>query len=505
MKALKRLSLVLACMVALATPSFSVQTQPVEAKYTTKATGYTKASDVEYNESGTYIANWGARGEDCTFLTTYATSFYTGSYTYEMLSMKSGGTAQNNAHNSALYSTLQTLMKSKHKKETGYQETRQMYRYTDCLLGDSSEISSFYSGKELKGAWDSGATWNREHTWPNSKGLGGNDENDIIMLRPTWVDENSSRGNTAYGQSSGYYDPNSAGTEVRGDCARIFLYVYVRWGNTSRAWGSSGVMESMSVLLKWMEEDPVDTWEMGRNDVVEDITGTRNVFVDYPELAWKLFSKEIPDDMPTPSGKAMNNGSSQDSSSSNLPNSSSSSEDSSYEEISSENSSYQESSEEFSSEESVLPEYSSEAESPEAESSEEESIYEGCQHEYGDWFMLKEPTETEYGERIKTCIRCGDEIREKLPKTSGGNVNCQHEYGDWYVLKEPTMTAEGKRIQTCIRCGDTITEILPIIGDETKESIMDSAEENCSSSIGCASAVITILGAYTLVIKKREE
>ena len=68
-------------------------------------------------------------------------------------------------------------------------------------------------------------------------------------------------------------------------------------------WGTSGVMESKSVLLEWVEEDPVDTWELGRNDSVESITGTRNVFVDYPELAFVLFGEEIPN-MTTPSGKA---------------------------------------------------------------------------------------------------------------------------------------------------------------------------------------------------------
>ena len=57
-------------------------------------------------------------------------------------------------------------------------------------------------------------------------------------------------------------------------------------------------------LLAWMEEDPVDTWEMGRNDAVQSITGTRNVFVDYPEYAWLLFGREIPSDMTTPSGEA---------------------------------------------------------------------------------------------------------------------------------------------------------------------------------------------------------
>jgi hypothetical protein len=69
-------------------------------------------------------------------------------------------------------------------------------------------------------------------------------------------------------------------------------------------WGSSGVMENVDVLLKWMEEDPVDTWELGRNDSVEAITGTRNVFVDYPELAFLMFNREVPKSMTTPSGKA---------------------------------------------------------------------------------------------------------------------------------------------------------------------------------------------------------
>ncbi len=91
---------------------------------------------------------------------------------------------------------------------------------------------------------------------------------------------------------------------MRGDCARILLYQYTRWGNTSRMWGSGGVIENLDVLLRWMEEDPVDTWEMGRNDAVESITGTRNVFVDYPEYAWLLFDRDIPDDVVTPSGIA---------------------------------------------------------------------------------------------------------------------------------------------------------------------------------------------------------
>ena len=264
------------------------------------------SSDVNYVYSGNYIYNWGERGEVATFLSPNAEDFYTGSNTYDVLSDYSGGTGKSNAPSSALYKALKKLMTDNHKYVNSYKENNNLLKYTDCQ-NSGGKISSFYSGTLIGPNWGEGGSWNKEHTWPNSKGLGGSDEDDIMMIRPTATSENSSRGNTAYGQSSGYYHPNNESNgkyDLRGDVARIFLYVYVRWGNTSYAWGTSGVMESVDVLLEWMEEDPVDTWELGRNDSVESITGTRNVFVDYPEFAFLLFGEEIPSDMETPSGEA---------------------------------------------------------------------------------------------------------------------------------------------------------------------------------------------------------
>lgn len=272
----------------------------------------------KYSTDGNnYVYNWGEREEEATFLSPMAEQFYKNENTsYDELSAYSGGTSQSNAPDSELYEELQTLMTDAQDYETTYGATRYLYMYTDCQNG-GGKISSFYSGAEIGPEWGSSPTWNREHTWPNSKGK-GNGENDIMMLRPTAQSENSSRGNEAYGKSAGYYNPNSASNDkydLRGDVARIFLYVYVRWGITDgngeydsngqpyTTWGSNGVMESMEVLLEWMEEDPVDTWELGRNDSVQSITGTRNVFVDYPELAFLLFGEDIPD-MQTPSLEA---------------------------------------------------------------------------------------------------------------------------------------------------------------------------------------------------------
>ena len=272
-----------------------------------------QAATVNYVTANGVIKNWGNRGEEATFMSPNAEKFYTNNSTsYAELSEYSGASNVNSVPSSALYRELKSLMSSNHDHITSYNETKDLYQYTDCQNSGktTSKISSFYSGTLIGPSWDGGSTWNREHTWPNSKGLGGSDENDIMMLRPTSKSENSSRGNNAYGESGSYYDPNNESNgkyNLHGDVARIMLYQYVRWGNTSYMWGTSGVMENKTVLLKWMEEDPVDTWELGRNDSVESITGTRNVFVDYPELAFLMFDAQIPTDMTTPSGEAANN------------------------------------------------------------------------------------------------------------------------------------------------------------------------------------------------------
>ena len=303
---LKRMSAgLLALFIVISLVSASAYAAPASSKIYTTPTGYDEASDVQYvksNVSGKQvISNWGARGEDCVFLSTYAENFYTGEYTFANLSSLSGGTSQSNASSSQLYKELQELMTSRHTFYTYYdgnKNVRDYYKYTDCVSNDTSEVALLYRCTMVSSKWDSGNTWNQEHMWPQSKLSNSQQIGDIMHLRPANPSENSSRGNTAYGEGSKYYNP---GPSVRGDCARIVLYMYVRWGVTNKMWSTGGVIESMNVLLKWMEEDPVDTWEMGRNDSVQSITGTRNVFVDYPELAWLLFGQDVPAGITTPS------------------------------------------------------------------------------------------------------------------------------------------------------------------------------------------------------------
>lgn len=258
-----------------------------------------------------YVYNWGTRGEAATFLTEPTNSYYTGSYSYSTLSALSGSSTATAAaiYQSALGTAIHNMLVAKQTSTTSYDGTKTLYKYTDCVGSNTSYMSSFYSGTQITNVWDNGSTWNREHTWPNSKGLNSSDENDIMMLRPTSVSENSSRGNTAYGESGSYYSPNAEATsglpDLRGDVARLMLQHLMRWGNTSYFYGTSGVIESRAVLLQWMENDPVDTWEMGRNDAVQRITGVRNVFVDYPELAFILLGESVPSNYTTPSSSGI--------------------------------------------------------------------------------------------------------------------------------------------------------------------------------------------------------
>ena len=265
--------------------------------------GWTDASQVIYKRVNGHLCNWGVRGETALFLSTMALSYYgDAEWGLTMGNTYASGTGTDNATSSALYTQLHQFLVSKQTHQTSYDETKNLFQYTDCMVSNNAHTSSFYSGRKMKGAWDY-PNWNREHTWPKSK-ASGSQNNDIMMLRPTASQENSTRGNKAYGESTGFYNPNGEANglfDLRGDCARICLYCYVRWSeNAGSMWGASGVMESLDVLLNWMEQDPVDTWEMGRNDAVEDITGVRNVFVDYPELAWKLFGREVPESYPSP-------------------------------------------------------------------------------------------------------------------------------------------------------------------------------------------------------------
>ena len=270
--------------------------------------------DLQYNYSSS--ANSGKRHEICTTLNgTSADEYYTGSYTFDQLS---------EMDSDQLLSSLRTLMTSTHTYNSTYTDCKNKACKTDCENGDGKTVILFYTSYASSNAqrWDSLSTgWNREHVWPKSRGgfETTGPGSDLHHIRPSDAKVNSTRsnklfgnvtsGSTAKGNITGsisggkyngtYFEPVD---NVKGDAARIILYMYVRYGGSwSKCAKITNIFQSVDVLLEWCALDPVDTWEMGRNEVVEAIQGNRNVFIDYPELAWQLFGKEAPEDMITPS------------------------------------------------------------------------------------------------------------------------------------------------------------------------------------------------------------
>ena len=197
-----------------------------------------------------------------------------------------------------------------------YNTLRDAYVGVDRDLNIPGNIIGYYDGKTMDGTWDGGKTYNREHTWPQSKGADKSIPmgHDMQSVRPTNKSVNSSRGNDAYGESGAYYDPDDVGIKndsyrqenlgsYRGDAARVILYDYLVYGEAGghknklyngnaqllNKLGTSGVFESIPVLLKWHMQDPPSLTEMVRNDGAQDYQGNRNPVIDFPELALQIF------------------------------------------------------------------------------------------------------------------------------------------------------------------------------------------------------------------------
>lgn len=233
-------------------------------------------------------------------------TYYTGSCDYDSLML---------TEDADLFGRLNTLMGATCRLNSSpynYGYLRNYYVTVDRDLNTPGNIIGYYDGCTLDGTWDSGHTWNREHTWPQSKGASNSIPMgyDMQSVRPASTAVNSDRGNTPYGENSGYYDPDEIAINnpayrpenhgtYRGDAARVILYdylVYGTYGGHQNALyngnaqlpdklGISGVFESFEVLLSWHLLDPPSLTEMVRNDGAQDYQGNRNPFIDFPEIA----------------------------------------------------------------------------------------------------------------------------------------------------------------------------------------------------------------------------
>ena len=141
---------------------------------------------------------------------------------------------------------------------------------------------------------------NCEHTWPRSRLINDEDsahyqhqQSDLHHLLPARSVVNSLRGSQYFGEPmyavNREYRPALSGQdsdgrnvflpidERRGDVARVIFYMSLRWGLDIPAHEEDN-------LRAWHVADPVDAWEMERNQRIQDLQGNRNPFIDCPDL-----------------------------------------------------------------------------------------------------------------------------------------------------------------------------------------------------------------------------
>ena len=171
---------------------------------------------------------------------------------------------------------------------------------------------------DLQTGSDNTGKWNREHTFPRSRGGFFDIEEDEIAdgidvfwtteadslrhgnsdahaLRAVDAVENSTRGNQHYGEYTG---PIGTLGSFRGDVARSVLYMEIRYNGLEVVNGfpnTTGQLGDLATLLDWHRNDPPDDFEMNRNNVVYNWQFNRNPFIDQPLLVEYIWGTNVGD------------------------------------------------------------------------------------------------------------------------------------------------------------------------------------------------------------------
>ncbi|MBT8377499.1 MAG: endonuclease [Bacteroidia bacterium] len=223
--------------------------------------------------------------------------------------------------------TLRTALQNKIAEEgvvraQTYTDVIDILKEADQNPNNSNQVWLVYSEEgrpklDFQTTSSSTGKWNREHTFPRSRGgFSSIDLDDISdgidvfwnttadslrhgnsdahALRAADALENSSRGNQHYGEYTG---PTGNLGSFYGDVARSVLYMEIRYNGlhivNGFPEGVSGVLGDLAILLNWHRNDPPDDFEMNRNNVVYNWQKNRNPFIDYPDLVEHLWGNKI--------------------------------------------------------------------------------------------------------------------------------------------------------------------------------------------------------------------
>ena len=164
-------------------------------------------------------------------------------------------------------------------------------------------------------------SWNREHVWPKSHGFPDDSDNaytDVHNLKPCDRSVNSSRGTKDFDNGGSQHSEASdcltdsdswePADYIKGDIARILFYMVVRYDpgidhdnnvfdlelvDYTTPNNNDPILGKLSSLLEWHVNDPVDDFEINRNDVIFGFQENRNPFIDHPNLVNFLWGENI--------------------------------------------------------------------------------------------------------------------------------------------------------------------------------------------------------------------
>jgi endonuclease I len=216
-----------------------------------------------------------------------------------------------------------------------YDSARSSLQVTDADPNQAGHMLTVYDRVSLNVAAISGSPpgwnstiWNREHTWPRSRGVGssGQDDSDLFLLRPSLNASNGDRGNLNFGGAFGASTTGQVVTDgtngtmwypgnvEAGMIARQQFYGAVRYdgsdastnnlelgnGNIADVTGTSDdpppQLGDLARLVEWHFAAPPDNFERRRNQVIYDnYQHNRDPFIDHPEFVWSVFVNQAND------------------------------------------------------------------------------------------------------------------------------------------------------------------------------------------------------------------
>jgi serine protease len=207
------------------------------------------------------------------------------------------------------------------------------FQRTDQDAENHENVICIYSRRsEPKFNQDTGSNgldaWNREHIYAKSHGDFGTSAGagtDIHAIRAADKSVNTERSSKDFAEggtqltseeprddcplcmetNSSFEPPD----EVKGDIARMIFYMVIRYNGDvgsngvllnvvsgiDTPYGSStannGIIGDLDALKRWHSEDPVSDEEKHRNNIIFDIQGNPNPFIDNPQFVDILFSE----------------------------------------------------------------------------------------------------------------------------------------------------------------------------------------------------------------------